>query len=57
MNNPKDVRVGQAVIPYCPNLKCWLLPSGKKQVDRKVYNREIALLFCHRISQLIGGLK
>ena len=57
MSNSRDVKVGEAVVPYCPNLKCWLLPSGKKQVDRKVYNREIALLFCHRISQLIGGLK
>lgn len=55
MDNSRDVRVGQAVVPYCQNLKCWILPDGKKQVNRRVYKREIALLFCHRINQLLAA--
>ncbi len=51
----RDVKVGSAVVPWCPKLKCWILPSGKKQVNRRVYKREIAVIFCHRLSQLIGG--
>jgi hypothetical protein len=56
MNNTRDVRVGQAVAPYCNKQKAWLLPSGKKQTDRRVYKREIAVIFCHRLAQLIGGV-
>jgi hypothetical protein len=54
MNNTRDVRVGQAVVPYCNKQKAWLLPSGKKQTDRRVYKREIAVIFCHRLAQLIN---
>lgn len=55
MNNTKDVRVGAAVVPYDSKQQCWLLPSGKKQVDRRVYRRDIAVIFAHRLAQLIGG--
>ena len=55
MNNTRDIRVGEAVIPFDAKQRCWLLPSGKKQTDRRVYKREIAVIFCHRLAQLIGG--
>jgi hypothetical protein len=55
MNNKSDIRVGQAVIPFDAKQRCWILPDGKKQTDRRVYKREIAVIFCHRLAQLIGG--
>ena len=51
----RDVKVGSAVVPWCPKLKCWILPSGKKQVNRKVYKREVAVIFCHRLAQLLNA--
>jgi hypothetical protein len=54
MNNKSDIRVGQAVIPFDAKQLCWLLPSGKNQTDRRVYKREIAVIFCHRLAQLIN---
>lgn len=54
MNNTKDVKVGLAVVPYDEKQRCWLLPSGKNQTDRRVYRRDIAVIFAHRLSQLIS---
>jgi hypothetical protein len=54
MNNKSDIRVGQAVIPFDAKQRCWILPDGKKQTDRRVYKREIAVIFCHRLAQLIN---
>jgi len=54
MNNTKDIRVGEAVIPFDTKHRCWLLPSGKNQADRRVYKREIAVIFCHRLAQLLN---
>ena len=51
----RDVKVGSAVVPWCPKLKCWILPSGKKQVNRRVYKREVAVIFCHRLAQLLNA--
>lgn len=55
MNNRSNIRVGAAVVPYDAKQRCWLLPSGKKQTDRRVYSRELAVQYGHRINQLIGG--
>lgn len=56
MNNRSNIRVGAAVVPYCNKQRCWLLPSGNKQTDRRVYSRELAVQYGHRINQLIGGV-
>ena len=50
----RDVKVGAATIPWCPNNECWLLPAGVKQTDRRVYSRAKAVRFGHRIDDLIG---
>lgn len=54
MDNSRDVRSGLAVVPWCAKNRCWILPSGKNQVNRKVYRRDIAVLFAHRINQLLA---
>jgi hypothetical protein len=50
----RDVKVGAATIPWCQKDKCWLLPSGILQTDRRVYSRAVAVRFGHRIDNLIG---
>ena len=55
MDKSRDVKVGAAVVPWCQKEKAWLLPSGKNQRDRRIYRRDIAVVFAHRLAQLIGG--
>lgn len=51
-----SVRVGKAILMWCHNQGCWILPAGPQQRDRKIKSSGAALRFARNMSlEIIGA--
>lgn len=49
-----DVHFGYATIVHCPESRCWLLPDGVKQGDRRVYALYEAQRFAKQMHEMMA---
>lgn len=47
------VKFGLGAVPYCESSKCWLLPAGPAQQERKIMSRALAMQFAMQLNELI----
>lgn len=52
-----SVRVGKAILMWCHNQGCWMLPAGPQQRDRKIKSSGAALRFARNMSLEMMGVK
>jgi len=51
-----SLRVGKAILIWCHNQGCWILPAGPQQRDRKIKSAGAALRFARNMSlEMIGA--
>mgnify|MGYP003403489251 CR=1 FL=1 len=53
-DNPKYAVFGEGVIPYCDNERCWLLPDGPEQKNRRIRDFSKAMEFAKAMNNLLS---
>ena len=48
-----SIRVGLAIVPFCEETNCWLLPEGPNQVNRHVRHYDIAFAFATKMNDIL----
>lgn len=48
------IRHGLAVIGYDEHERCWLLPTGPNQKDRRVYDASLARMYAVRLNDILN---
>lgn len=56
VNTAAPIVYGLAKVPYCEMEKCWLLPAGPAQKQRKVKAYGDAMRFAKLINGMLAGV-